>query len=319
MGTYLNAADLLPILIKWKKHLIFIGLATIIASTIFSGPAFIEPKYKSFAILYPSNILPYAGENQSEQMIQLLQSDDIRKDVNSIFHLDKHYGIYKENDQYAQSHFLEMYRDNINFRKTEYESVEITVLDRNAQMASNIADTIIDLMNKKAKSLQREKSEEVVTILKTQLDRKKTEMDSMELVLKGLRTKYGIISYDNQAREVTREYLQALSLAGNPQAIEEAKKMIQNLEERGGEFVALNENLWRVRGTYNDIKVQFENAVKDVEKVLTYSNVISKPFPADKKSYPVRWIIVVISTISTLFLAFMVLAFIDRKVKTKVA
>src|ERR1035437_5013354 len=130
MGTYLNSEDLFQLLIKWKKHLIIIGLATILISTIFSGPTFIEPKYKSFAILYPSNILPYAGENQSEQLIQLLQSDDIRRDVDSIFHLEKHYGIYTANDHYAQSHFMEIYRDNINFRKTEYESVEITVLDR---------------------------------------------------------------------------------------------------------------------------------------------------------------------------------------------
>jgi len=318
MGNYLNAADLLKILVKWKKHFIIIGIATILISIIFSGPSFIEPKYKSFAILYPSNIIPYAGENQSEQMIQLLESDDIMRDINSTFHLMKHYKIDSAKDQYSQSRFMDVYKDNINFRKTEYESVEITVLDKDPKMASDIADSIIDLMNKKAKSLQKEKSEEVVTILKSQLDKKRIEMDSMELVLKELRTKYGIISYDNQAREVTREYLQALSLSGNPQAIDEAKHLIQNLEDKGCEFVSLNENLWRVRGTYNDIKVQYENAVKDVEKVLTYSNVISKPFPADKKSYPVRWIIVLIATISTLFLAFIFLAFVDRKVKTKI-
>jgi capsule polysaccharide export protein KpsE/RkpR len=250
-------------------------------------------------------------------MIQLLKSDDIRKDVNRIFNLMKHYNIDSGKDKYSQSHFIEAYLDNIMFRKTEYESVEITVLDKDPKVASDIADTIIDLMNKKAKSLQKEKSEEVVNIYKTQLDRKKLEMDSMELALKDMRIKYGIISYDNQAREVTREYLQALSISGNPEAINESKHLIQNLEERGGDFVSLNENLWRVRGAYNDIKVLYENAIKDVEKVLTYSNVISKPFPADKKSYPVRWIIVLISTISILFIAFLFLAIVERKVKSK--
>lgn len=318
MGTYLNAADLLKILLKWKKHLIIIGLATILISIIFSGPAFIEPKYKSFAILYPSNIIPYAGENQSEQMIQLLESDDIRRDVCRAFNLMKHYGIDSANDKYAQSHFLEVYKDNVNFRKTEYESVEITVLDKDAKMASDIADSIIDLMNKKAKSLQREKSQEVVEIYKNQLDKKRAERDTMEKQLRDIRTNYGITSYDNQSREVTREYLQALSISGNPEAVNEAKRLMKNLEEKGGDYVALNENLWRVRGSYYDIQTLYENAVKDVDKVLTYSNVISKPFPADKKSYPVRWIIVLISTISTLFLAFMVLAFIEQRAKTKV-
>jgi capsule polysaccharide export protein KpsE/RkpR len=318
MGTYLNATDLLKILLKWKKHLFIIGLATILISTIFSGPTFIEPKYKSFAILYPSNIIPYAGENQSEQMIQLLESDDIRRDVCRIFNLMKHYGIDSANDKYSQSHFLEMYKDNINFRKTEYESVEITVLDKDAKMASDIADSIIDLMNKKAKSLQREKSQEVVEIYKNQLDKKRAERDTMEKELRDIRTNYGITSYDNQSREVTREYLQALSMSGNAEGINEAKRLMKNLEEKGGDYVALNENLWRVRGSYYDIQTLYENAVKDVDKVLTYSNVVSKPFPADKKSYPVRWIIVLISTISTLFLAFMFLAFVEQRAKTKV-
>jgi len=318
MGTYLNATDLLKILLKWKKHLFIIGLATILISTIFSGPAFIEPKYKSFAILYPSNIIPYAGENQSEQMIQLLESDDIRRDVCRIFNLMKHYGIDSANDKYSQSHFLEAYKDNVNFRKTEYESVEITVLDKDAKIASDIADTIIDLMNKKAKSLQREKSQEVVEIYKNQLDKKRAERDTMEKELRDIRTNYGITSYDNQSREVTREYLQALSMSGNAEGINEAKRLMKNLEEKGGDYVALNENLWRVRGSYYDIQTLYENAVKDVDKVLTYSNVVSKPFPADKKSYPVRWIIVLISTISTLFLAFMVLAFVEQRTKSKV-
>ena len=50
-----------------------------------------------------------------------------------------------------------------------------------------------------------------------------------------------------------------------------------------------------------------KNANRDVYKKLTYSNVVTKPFPSDKKAYPVRWLIVVISVGVSLLFSFMVL------------
>ncbi|MEI6817862.1 MAG: hypothetical protein WCL14_14745 [Bacteroidota bacterium] len=313
MIPFMNATSLLDLLNKWKAHLFTIGIITIIASIIFSGPTFIQPKYKSYAIIYPSNIIPYAGESPTEQMLQVLQSDDIRRDMFKKFNLAKHYDIDTSKDKYYMSHLIDSYNENVTFDRNEFQSVQVDVLDVDPFMAAAMVDTIIDLMNKKAKSLQREKSEEIVKILKIQLDRKKSEMDSMENVVKNLRTSYGIISYDNQAREITREYYQILGSRGNPQALTEAHQLMQNLQEHGGEFVSINEHLWRVRGMYNDIKSQYENAIKDVEKILTYSNIITSPYPADKKTYPIRWLIVVISTLSTVLLSFIVLGIIDRK------
>ena len=51
----------------------------------------------------------------------------------------------------------------------------------------------------------------------------------------------------------------------------------------------------------------------DLNKELTYSNVVSQPVPANKKSYPVRWLIVLIATVSSLFFALVVIGYIDRK------
>jgi uncharacterized protein involved in exopolysaccharide biosynthesis len=308
----MSAANLLQLINKWKLHFIIIGALALIISTIFSGPSFIEPKYKSFAILYPSNIIPYAGESPTEQMIQVLQSDDISRDIFKKFNLLKHYEIDSTTDKYWMSHLIEAYNDNVSFSKNEFESVEIKVLDKDPFQAASMVDTIIDLMNKKAKSLQREKSEELVKIIKGQLDKKQLEMDSMEEVVKNLRVNHGIISYDLQSKELTKEYFEMLSKTGNSQALTEARTMIKNLQEYGGEFVAINEHLWRVRGSYNDLKTQYENAEKDVEKILTYSNIITKPFPADKKTYPVRWLIVFVSTLSALILTYLVVSILDR-------
>ncbi|MFT4595498.1 MAG: capsular polysaccharide biosynthesis protein, partial [Psychroserpens sp.] len=58
MKEYKNNSELLGLLIRWWKHLLAITLIALVLSTIFSSPFVITPKYKSFAVLYPSNIIP---------------------------------------------------------------------------------------------------------------------------------------------------------------------------------------------------------------------------------------------------------------------
>ncbi|MEI7663699.1 MAG: hypothetical protein WCK34_15940, partial [Bacteroidota bacterium] len=44
----------------------------------------------------------------------------------------------------------------------------------------------------------------------------------------------------------------------------------------------------------------------------TYVNVLSKPFVPDKKGYPIRWLIVVFSTLAAFFLAILIIGLIER-------
>jgi hypothetical protein len=75
----------------------------------------------------------------------------------------------------------------------------------------------------------------------------------------------------------------------------------------------LNEHLWRVRGTYNDLKVKYEDVLKDLTKELTYCNVVTSPVIAEKKSTPVRSLIVIMFTGSMLLLAAIVIVFVEQR------
>jgi hypothetical protein len=63
------------------------------------------------------------------------------------------------------------------------------------------------------------------------------------------------------------------------------------------------------------IKSAYDDIVGDLNKELTYTNVVTKPFVADVKSYPIRWIIVLISTLASLFLGFIIISFSEGKKK----
>lgn len=292
---------------KYKIHLIVITVVSIILGIIFSSESFIKPKYKSSGVAYPSNLVPYSTESPTEQMLQLFESDEIRDELIKDFNLFKHYGI-DTTDKYPLTMLYGQMSENIKIDKTKFESVEITVLDTDPAIASRLVDSLFSKMHKKARLLQREKSAEVVVILKHQLDFKKTEMDSMERALMNIRTKYGILDFENQVKAFSKVYYSEMAdgktTNGGSSPID---KSMHDLLHNGGEYVSLNEHLWRVRGTYNDLKVEYENALKDLTKELTYSNIVTSPVPAEKKTYPVRSLIVIMFTCTMLILSFIVL------------
>ncbi len=313
-NSYFDSKEIINALVKWKKHLIIVGLISLGASILFSSPWFIQPKYKSFALIYPSNLIAYSDESATEQMLQLAQSSDIRNWVIDNFDLYKHYDIDTLKNKYFLTDVIRTYSENVSIRKTEFETMEITVYDTDPLIASRMVDSIIHYFDVKARQLQAEKSLEVMVISKNQLDAKKQQMDSMEARVKEYRLQYGLLEYKEQTREATKGYLKALR-SGNSASVKASENLLTALKEKGGDFNAMFENLWRVRGDYNDLLLVYENAERDVYKKLTYANVVTRPQPSDKKAFPVRWLIVLISVGSSLLVAFMTLLIFYSKKK----
>ena len=102
MDKFFNSKNIVDILFKWKWHLAVILVLTLIVSGIISSSLVITPLYKSYTVVYPSNISPYSDENETEQMVQILQSRDIRDSVVRKFDLaDEAFTI--ENEQMTPS------------------------------------------------------------------------------------------------------------------------------------------------------------------------------------------------------------------------
>jgi uncharacterized protein involved in exopolysaccharide biosynthesis len=56
MDNFFNNSNLLQIIIKWKWHLVILAVAAALVSLIVSSSLFMKPRFKSTAIIYPSNI-----------------------------------------------------------------------------------------------------------------------------------------------------------------------------------------------------------------------------------------------------------------------
>ena len=145
---------------------------------IISSPSVTTPRFKSVAVVYPSNIKPYSDESVTEQMLQWLTSKDVRDSVMIKFNLPKHYGI-DSNYKYFASTMAYLYEKYVKISKTQYESIEISVMDRDPVMAKDIVNAIIKYTDKKIMATHHVKYQEVVTSMKKALDIKKQEIDSV--------------------------------------------------------------------------------------------------------------------------------------------
>jgi len=312
MEKYFNNTNLINLLLKWRIHLMVILAAALVLAVIFSGPLFITPKFKSLAIIYPANVSPYSEESETEQMYQILQSQDIMDSVITKFNLPEHYEITPDYKYYKTAIYYE-YSQNIKVEKTPYDAVSIEALDKDPVMASNIVTAIIDFYNQKVRLMHNDKYFEVMDMYKKLLAKKQGDIDSLKKALYTLSIESGLLGYDQSSEEIMRGYLRTVTsgAAGNINTAE-VKRLKENMERVGGDMILITERIKHEANSYSAFKVQYEDALRFYQAKLTFCNVITHPFPADKKSYPVRWLIVAMTFILTFFFSIVVILMVEN-------
>ncbi len=298
-----NNLSLVQLILKWKWHILIITVVAAICGAIFSSSAFITPLYKSEAIAYPANISPYSEESETEQMLQIINAQSIADSIIEKYDLWTDYKIDR-NYQFAKTYMMLEYHDKIRISKTPYEAVSIEVSDKDPFVACNIAKDILNFYDQKVADLHRQKVGEVVRMYERQLALKQQGIDSLKRELTELGTQYGIANYTGQQREITRGYINGSA---------RANELKHNIELYGPDAVDLETKIVAEGNTYVNVKLDYEQELRFYHSELTYSNIITEPFPADKKSYPVRWVIVALSAIGAFLLSLLVIFIIENR------
>lgn len=301
----IDTIGLIQIALKWKKHLLIIVVAAIVVSFVFSLPFFMPEKFRSSAIVYPSNLVIYSTESPTEQMLQQLASETIRARIIKSFDLYTHYDIDTAKG-FPVTRMFNMYDANIKFNKTQFESVEIEVYDINPVIAANICDSLIAFVNQNIILLQRSKAAEVVLINKALYENKKKDIDSMEIALNDIRKNYGILDYRTQSKELAKQLYHGGGISSKLQ------NDIKNLGEKGGDFISLTDNLVYERKSIAVLKTKYEKAISDLNKDLTYCNIVTAPMPAEKKSQPKRSLIMLVFTLAVGTLSLLIIIGIEK-------
>jgi capsular polysaccharide biosynthesis protein len=301
--------NLFSLVIDNYKLLLLVGIIAGILSVVFSSEIFIAPKYKSVAIIYPSNLSEYSDESPIEQMMQWLESRKIKDRVIKENDLYTHYEI-EEEDEFSSYDIWEEYNENVTVSETRYESAEIKVLDIDPEKAYQITKSIVKHFSGVVKEVHQKRAKEVLKSVEKEFEWVKNKLDSVSYKLKALRTDYSIINYESQSDHVSRGFLKtfdgANSSSVNAKAILNLKN---NLEEKGGEFITLEKRFYHLLEDYNYWEKEYLKSKRILEREITYTNMVSEPLVPVKKVYPVRWIIVLFSTFGAVTFTFVVLLF----------
>jgi LPS O-antigen subunit length determinant protein (WzzB/FepE family) len=298
--------EIFRVLFSRKKHILLITFISIVVAYVFTLPLFVKPIYKSTAYIYPANLGLYSEESQTEQMLQYLQSNDIRLYMYKKFNLAKHYKIDTTKKTYMFA-FDEMYDKKVGISITKYESVEIKVEDYSPDTAKLLVNGIIEAVNCLIEKEHREKYAEDASNSKLYLDYKQHEVDSAQHILDELSVKYGVVDMRIQLKEAARSYY-----SKNMNGTGKLSDMINNLGKYGVEFVKMS--------TYLDDQVRnYAWALNDYQKHLselryrkTFVAMASKPTYPVVASWPKRTIVMMITGIAIFVLACIYFVFIDK-------
>jgi len=321
-----NSSGFIPFIKKWKYILLTTSLLAFISALVFS--LFIEDKYESSVILFPSttssisralldnenykekDYLEFGEEQQAEQMIQLLKSDDIKNHIINKFDLMNHYKI-GPNEKFRNTKLNRMYESNIDFYRTKFMSVKIEVLDRDPQYAADIANEIAEMLDSVKNNILRKVAMQGFEIVKKEYETLVAEIESMEDTLNYIRSK-GVQDYEKQVEVLSNQYGAAL-VVNNMRAAEILQNKLDTISKYGGKYLSLVQQMEYEREKLSDIRKVYSEARVNAESVLDQKFIVNNAVPAERASYPIRWLIVLVSTLATFLFTLTVLILIDPK------
>jgi hypothetical protein len=249
--------------------------------------------------------LAFGEEEEAENALQLLNSSALQGRIVRNFDLMNHYRIDSKS---PLTDLAKKMAKNIQFKRTRHLAVSITVLDEDPIKSAEIANGIAILYDSVKTEIQKQVSLEALQIVKDEFKNKEAEVWDLRTRLKELGQK-GITNYEEQSRAISEELYKAVSQA----KINSLKKQQNELAKYAGEFTYLNETLILELESLSKLRKRFEKAKVDVEKTLPQKFVLTSASPAEKKSYPIRWLIVLVVTAVVTFSSIVVLLINNRK------
>jgi len=312
MDNYFNNTNLLQIVLKWKWHLIILTFAAALVSLVVSSSLFMKPRFKSLACIYPSNIMPYSDESQTEQMLQWINSSDVRDSVMKKFDLPVHYGI-SPNEKYYASTLEYMYTKNVKVSKTQFASIEVSVTDIDPVLARDMVNAILYYTDEKIRATHMLKYEEVVAATEKILKTKSAEIDSVKNLYRDIATNYGVYDVQGQSQEITRGELRTVAGGGGNINSKDVLKLKQGMMEKSSDLLYLGNRIEQLAAEYSEIMRKYDIARFDIDKKFTFVNIVTPPLVADKKSYPKRLFVMFYFVAGTLLFSLLAIVLIEQR------
>jgi capsule polysaccharide export protein KpsE/RkpR len=177
-------------------------------------------------------------------------------------------------------------------------------------MACNLVNGVLRAYHKKVRSIHNAKFQEELDVRARELKREEAYLDSLVNRLSLLGEQYGLVDVTSQVEGMfsgtnAANFYNRNGMATNP--------VIKNLGKHGPEFKMITDMMEPLMQRYATILTDHNNAYRELNKEITYASVVTRPFVADKKFWPKRSVIVLMSVLLTLIMALIVIGVIENR------
>ena len=287
--------DFLWLLSLCKKHVRLLSLLlvfTIIISSLISIFC-IESKFQSSVIIYPTttnsisqallvehnpyrkDVLEFGEEQEAEQLLQVLNSDEMRDSIIRRFDLYKHFNV-NQDEEFHKTTVNTIYANLINIKKTKFNSIEIIVLDRDPVMASNIANEYLTLMDVVISRIRKKRAQQALTILETRKQILYKQRNLIQDSIQDYRLN-GIISITPQVERLTEQYAIALA-ANNLSGARRIKDELSHIGENAGAHDMLLRKSYAIENELSKIEFEADRVLIDANYSLENKFIINATF-----------------------------------------
>jgi len=314
----IDSTRLIVLLYQWRRTLLYACLIALVSSSVVS--LIIDNKFKSTAIVYAEqqhsfgaqvleevqkeDLLTYGEEEDAERLLQVINSSQVRDYIIEKYNLWEVYEIARESSG-ALTKIHKKYLENVSARQTKFGSIQIEALDIDPGRARDIVNDIVSYSDTVANKMKTERALIAYNYTLSSLKSLEDELIQVEDSMNRLRD-LGVYSYEDQISALTEMYGTAIA-EGHPDRAEDLRNQMDRISVYGTMFVKLQTKLKDSYEKYNILRKRNDLLKIDVESQIPVMRVVDYAQAADKKSYPIRWLIVVITVISTFILVFSVL------------
>jgi uncharacterized protein involved in exopolysaccharide biosynthesis len=320
-------------LLRWRRPIIIITVLAGLSSIIFTFPIFIHPKFKSTVIFYPTTTISVSkaliseqgptnrdfltvGESEeAEQLLQILQSDIIAGKIRDKYNLMKHYRI-DPNSRYANTKFGKRFKSNVKSSLTEFTSIKVNVIDEDPDMAANIANDVVEIIDTIRNDILKERSKKGLWIVENDYKEKEKKVQELIDTINSI-SKMGVLKYEQQSDALTLSYGQAIQ-KGDPQKVKQIEEKMQLVAKYGPLQEMLNneleyetEQLVLLRNKLKEVKI-------DADNFIPHKFIVERAYKAERKTYPKRMLIALIATVSGFLFSCLLFVFVENLKDVKI-
>jgi hypothetical protein len=299
-----DSLNIIKTIFKNKKVFVLVVIGAAVLS--YGASFLIKEKFKSNSVVYPVNLFRNSEESPSEQLLQYFLSEDVKLKLAKEFNLFSRYGVDTLSTKGGKALFDFMYMENVLISPTIYESIDITIKDEDPAFAQKLNAALVLNTNQLIKESKRNIVNQYLANTKKVIDIQSKELDSLSRSILKIKTDYNILDEKDQSKYLSKQLSTGSSLNEN------AQLTVKGIKEKGTELKVLDGRIKSTLKSYTQIKIKNDAYLLDVSGDMDFYVYVSKPNLQDKKCTPIRWIIVMISSLSAFLMTLVFFLYKNR-------